>query len=841
MRRYLYYPGCSAEATGKAYDISTRAVMEKLGIDARRARRLELLRRHELLLGARARLVRHRGAQPRHRPADGRRRALRHLQRLLHHAGQGQPLHGREPRGVRGRPGRPRRRRPHLRRQRQGAAHHGHPRQRHRARGVREPRRPAASPACRVAPYYGCQFSRPMGEFDDVQMPTTMDRLFQATGADVITDFDAKTDCCGGMMMLTRADAALRLCHELLTWRQAGRRRRHRRRLPALRDEPRGLPAAGQQDVRHRLRHPRHVLHPAGGAGARASTRSSSPSTSRSSPVTASSRRSRRERRGGDDTWLTRRSPSTSATAAATSPARSTWRRSRRGPPSSPTWWSRASTSTCAPIPGQDLIKEDIQKLGVNRVVVAACSPTMHEPTFRKAAADAGLNPYLLQMANVREHCSWVTEDKDEATEKAKRILSAQIHRLPFNQPLDPIEVPVNPAVMVVGGGIAGIEAALKLSATGKKVYLVEQQPEHRRPHGDVRQDVPDARLRGLHPDAQDVGGRQGPQHHHARLQRGRGGRRLRRQLQGQGPQEGPLRQHRHLHRLRRLPGRLRGAQGAERVRPGARQAHGHLHPVPAGRAAARDHRPRRSCLTLKGKKCKQPCTTACGPQAIDFEQQDEVLDLEVGRDHHGHGLRALGPHARDPLRLRQVRQRHHQPRVRAHLQRLRARPAATSSQERRGAQVGRDPALRRQPRRELPGALLARVLHVLAQVQPPHQGAPARDRGVRVLHRHAHLRQGLRGVLQAAHGRGRAHGARPRRRGQQRGALAGGRGAPDRQGRGHAARHRAAHPGGHGDPLQRPRAGARTPRRSARPSGSAARPTASTSSGTPSSSRSAR
>ncbi len=127
--------------------------------------------------------------------------------------------------------------------------------------------------------------------------------------------------------------------------------------------------------------------------------------------------------------------------------------------------------------PGQDLIKEDIQKLGVDRVVVAACSPTMHEPTFRKAAADAGLNPFLLQMANVREHCSWVTEDKDEATEKAKRILSAQIHRLPFNQALEPIEVPVNPAVMVVGGGIAGIEAALKLSATGKKVYLVEKKP----------------------------------------------------------------------------------------------------------------------------------------------------------------------------------------------------------------------------------------------------------------------------------------------------------------------------------------------------------------------------
>ena len=119
--------------------------------------------------------------------------------------------------------------------------------------------------------------------------------------------------------------------------------------------------------------------------------------------------------------------------------------------------------------PGQDLIKDDIQKLGVNRVVVAACSPRMHEPTFRKAAADAGLNPYLLQMANIREHCSWVTEDKDEATEKAKRILSAQIARACRSTGRSSaIEVPVNPAVMVVGGGIAGIEAALKLADAGQ-------------------------------------------------------------------------------------------------------------------------------------------------------------------------------------------------------------------------------------------------------------------------------------------------------------------------------------------------------------------------------------
>ena len=170
------------------------------------------------------------------------------------------------------------------------------------------------------------------------------------------------------------------------------------------------------------------------------------------------------------------------------------------------------------------------------------------------------------------------------------------------------------------------------------------------------------------------------------------------------------------------------------------------------------------NCLTLKGKKCKQPCTTACGPQAIDFEQQDEVLDLEVGAI-----IMATGFELWDPTpETRYSYGKFDNVITSLEFERISNASGPTGGhitlQERRGAQVGRHPALRRQPRRELPGALLARVLHVLAQVQPPHQGAPARDRGVRVLHRHAHLRQGLRGVLQAAHGRGRAHGARARR-----------------------------------------------------------------------------
>jgi heterodisulfide reductase subunit A len=127
--------------------------------------------------------------------------------------------------------------------------------------------------------------------------------------------------------------------------------------------------------------------------------------------------------------------------------------------------------------PGQALIQEDIRREGLNRVVVASCSPLMHESTFRQACAQAGMNPYLFQMTNIREHCSWVTVDRASATEKAKGLVSAAVHRVAFQEPLETRRMPVKDAVLVVGGGIAGIEAALRLADAGKHVYLVEREP----------------------------------------------------------------------------------------------------------------------------------------------------------------------------------------------------------------------------------------------------------------------------------------------------------------------------------------------------------------------------
>lgn len=127
--------------------------------------------------------------------------------------------------------------------------------------------------------------------------------------------------------------------------------------------------------------------------------------------------------------------------------------------------------------PGQDLIREDVEELGLNRVVVASCSPLMHEPTFRKACEEAGLNPFHLQMANIREQCSWVIDDQEQATQKAKQMVSAAVGRVRYHGPLQMRDVDMNPSAMVVGAGIAGIEAALRLADAGKQVYLVEREP----------------------------------------------------------------------------------------------------------------------------------------------------------------------------------------------------------------------------------------------------------------------------------------------------------------------------------------------------------------------------
>ena len=138
---------------------------------------------------------------------------------------------------------------------------------------------------------------------------------------------------------------------------------------------------------------------------------------------------------------------------------------------------SKDNLYTCSD-PGQELIKNDIKEHKLNRVVVASCSPRLHEPTFRKVCEEAGLNKYLFEMANIREQCSWVhLYEKEKATEKAKDLVRMAVAKAALLEPQEELEVPVTRKALVIGGGVAGIQAALDLADTGYKVYLVEKEP----------------------------------------------------------------------------------------------------------------------------------------------------------------------------------------------------------------------------------------------------------------------------------------------------------------------------------------------------------------------------
>lgn len=127
--------------------------------------------------------------------------------------------------------------------------------------------------------------------------------------------------------------------------------------------------------------------------------------------------------------------------------------------------------------PGQQLVKQDIHEKGLNRIVIASCSPRLHEPTFRQMCEEAGLNQYLFEMANIREQCSWVhPHQREDATLKSKDLVRMAVSRVRHLKSLSELEVPVTQSSLVIGGGVAGIQAALDLADNGFKVFLVEKK-----------------------------------------------------------------------------------------------------------------------------------------------------------------------------------------------------------------------------------------------------------------------------------------------------------------------------------------------------------------------------
>jgi heterodisulfide reductase subunit A len=137
---------------------------------------------------------------------------------------------------------------------------------------------------------------------------------------------------------------------------------------------------------------------------------------------------------------------------------------------------TRVNKYSCSD-PGQATIRQDIKEHRLNRVVIAACTPRMHEPTFRRTLESAGLNRYYLEMANIREQVAWVHPVGRDATHKAMDLVAGATERVRLHKALYSRKSPVEPAAMVVGGGIAGIQAALDIADAGYKVYLVEREP----------------------------------------------------------------------------------------------------------------------------------------------------------------------------------------------------------------------------------------------------------------------------------------------------------------------------------------------------------------------------
>jgi len=281
--------------------------------------------------------------------------------------------------------------------------------------------------------------------------------------------------------------------------------------------------------------------------------------------------------------------------------------------------------------PGQALIKDDIARLGLDRVVVAACSPRMHEHTFRAALEEAGLNPYLLDMANIREQCSWVHEDSRVATSKAESLVRAAVYRVRFNHELVSREVPVTQAVLVIGGGIAGIQASLNLAEAGKRVCMVERLPSIGGHMAQLDKTFPtlDCSACILSPKMVDVA-------RHPNIEVLTDSEVV--GLEGfVGNFKARVRTDPRCVDLSKctgcadcedacvLEGRIPSEFDAGLTRRSA------IHvpfPQAVPLAAAVD---RENCLLLSKGKCKAPCVEACSADAIDFDMSASIKDIEIG------------------------------------------------------------------------------------------------------------------------------------------------------------------------------------------------------------------
>ena len=283
----------------------------------------------------------------------------------------------------------------------------------------------------------------------------------------------------------------------------------------------------------------------------------------------------------------------------------------------------------------------------LNRIVVAACSPNLHEPTFRRAAEDAGLNRFLVQMANIREQVAWVTEDKADALEKAKAHLAAAIRRVAGHEPLQRQFVRIMPRALVVGGGIAGIEAALTLADAGTEVILVEREPsigghmamfDKTFPTLDCAACILTPKMTAvkLHPNIKML------TYSTRRVGGGLGG-----QLPREGPPPAAVHRREPVRGLHAVHRRLRVHPGQvpQPVRSGAGPAQAGVGPLPPGRAAGPGGRSRGLPADSPAASASRAASTACGERnAFRFDQQERIEEYDVGAIIVATGFKAFDP-----------------------------------------------------------------------------------------------------------------------------------------------------------------------------------------------------
>ena len=360
---------------------------------------------------------------------------------------------------------------------------------------------------------------------------------------------------------------------------------------------------------------------------------------------------------------------------------------------------------------GQQMIEDDIKEKGLTGVVVGACSPHLHEKTFRAACKRAGLNPYLCHMTNLREHVSWVNTDKAAGTVKAKSLISAAAERVKHQKPLEPMRVKVNSATLVVGGGIAGLQATLELADAGYHVYLVEREPSIGGHMAQFDKTFPtlDCSACILTPKMSEVG-----QHENVTML-------TYSELEEVSGSVGNFKvkirkKARYVNYdkctgcgicVEKCPRKI--IDDVFEAGMGYRKAIYTPFPQAVPRTPVIDTA---NCTWFTKGKC-QVCLKVCPTSAVDYDQQDEIVELEVGNIIMATGWKLFDCGRDSAVRLRAAAKRVYEPGVRAALQRRRAdqrQDRAPRRQDR--AAIGRHHPLRRQPRREHQSLLLVGLLH---------------------------------------------------------------------------------------------------------------------------------